>query len=123
MGNDGPTGLRQMRAAMVPITFGVLIPMTIVWRSQDSKFFQDNKAGLSVLKIFGAIFWFIGASVLFASNVSFHKQGKGTLEPWARPKHLVTTGVYRHAELLDSGNPHFIYEGTIALPEGEHSCL
>ncbi|CAL8464651.1 g4186 [Coccomyxa elongata] len=81
---------------MVPITFGILVPSTIVWRSQDAAFWQDTKPGHTVLKIFGAIFWIIGASVLFASNVSFHKQGRGTLEPWARPKHLVTTGLYRY---------------------------
>lgn len=103
MGGDGPTSLRHLRAAMVPTTFGILFPLTIVWRSQDAAFWQDTQAGHTVLKIIGAIFWIIGASVLLASNVSFHKQGKGTLEPWARPKHLVTTGLYRHAEPLDSG--------------------
>ncbi|BDA49467.1 probable PEMT/PEM2 methyltransferase family protein at C-terminar half [Coccomyxa sp. Obi] len=81
---------------MVPITFGMLVPLTIVWRSHDAAFWQDTKAGHTVLKIIGAIVWIIGVSVLFASNVSFHKQGKGTLEPWERPKQLVTSGLYRY---------------------------
>ncbi len=103
MNRDGPTALRQLRAAMVPITFGILVPLTIVWSSQNAALLLDTEAGRTVLKAIGAIFWMIGASVLFASKVSFHKQGRGTLEPWARPKHLVTTGLYRHAEQLDSG--------------------
>ena len=99
MGGDGPTPLHHLRAAMVPFTFTMIIPAVIVWRSSDAAIVENSRSGHAVLTVVGLSLWMLGVGVMFASNVSFHRQGKGTLEPWARPKHLVVTGLYRHATL------------------------
>ena len=86
---------------MVPFTATVVIPTIIILRysTRDAAILRGHKYGQAIVRFVGSAVWAAGVSVLFASIASFHKQGKGTLEPWARPKHLVVTGLYRHATL------------------------
>ncbi|EIE19078.1 hypothetical protein COCSUDRAFT_59565 [Coccomyxa subellipsoidea C-169] len=96
MGGDGPTALQQLRAVMVPFTATIVIPTIIILRysTRDAAILRGHKYGQAIVRFVGSAVWAAGVSVLFASIASFHKQGKGTLEPWARPKHLVVTGLY-----------------------------
>ena len=43
----------------------------------------------------GSIMVVVGSGILFASVVSFHRRGRGTLAPWDPPKHLVVHDLYR----------------------------
>ena len=51
----------------------------------------------------GWVFLGVGVAILLSAVREFYITGKGTLAPWAPPKHLVTTGPYRF-----SRNPMYV---------------
>jgi protein-S-isoprenylcysteine O-methyltransferase Ste14 len=60
-------------------------------------------AGRTRLEPDGALVLAIGCLVLLACVREFYVAGKGTLAPWAPPRHLVTSGLYRY-----SRNPMYV---------------
>ena len=60
-------------------------------------------AGRTRLEPDGALVLVIGCLVLLACVREFYVSGKGTLAPWAPPRHLVTSGLYRF-----SRNPMYV---------------
>ena len=52
----------------------------------------------------------VGLALLLWCVRDFYVAGKGTLAPWAPPKHLVTTGLYRY-----SRNPMYVAVATMLM--------
>ncbi len=57
-----------------------------------------------------AVLVLVGTALLVWCVREFYVAGRGTLAPWARPKHLVTTGPYRF-----SRNPMYVATLTILM--------
>jgi protein-S-isoprenylcysteine O-methyltransferase Ste14 len=51
----------------------------------------------------GLVPFVIGTTALLWCTVAFHRRGRGTLAPWAPPRHLVTSGLY-----AGSRNPMYL---------------
>jgi len=60
-------------------------------------------SGASLASPLGFVPWVIGVIGLLLCVCDFYVMGKGTLAPWAPPKHLVTVGLYRF-----SRNPMYV---------------
>lgn len=60
---------------------------------------------------FGVPVLSVGCTILALTVRGFHVHGRGTLAPWAPPKNLVMTGLYRY-----SRNP--MYVGVLAIVYG-----
>jgi protein-S-isoprenylcysteine O-methyltransferase Ste14 len=58
---------------------------------------------LTSMSIPGAVIAAVGVVLLLWCVGEFYVNGKGTLAPWAPPRHLVTTGLYRF-----SRNPMYV---------------
>lgn len=80
---------------MVPFTVVIIIPTIITLWSHNADLVPAFGKVQGVFHIIGLNLWVGGLVLLTASNVSFHIKGKGTLVPWAAPKHLVVSGLYR----------------------------
>lgn len=92
-----PSLARQARAALVPFTVTTVITALILLRTKHMPLVPGSAGSFLVkaLSVLGASLYIGGISLLVAANVAFHVQGKGTLLPWDRPRHLVVTGVFR----------------------------
>ncbi len=60
--------------------------------------------------LFGLLPMSLGAAMLLWCVRDFYVAGKGTLAPWAPPRHLVTVGLYRFTR-----NPMYVAVSTILL--------
>ena len=85
----------------LPGVFAIAIPAMIAAReTRDGGPF--HAVGLLPLAAgFGLLLWCVR---------EFYVSGKGTLAPWAPPRHLVTSGPYRH-----SRNPMYVAVSTMLI--------
>ena len=75
---------------ILPFNVTVVIPYLILYISK----FQYNIPNIIQI-IFGIIFFIFGLFLAIWTMILFNTIGKGTLAPWAAPKHLVVEGPFK----------------------------
>lgn len=75
---------------ILPINVTIVIPFLILYFSK----FQYNIPNIIQI-IFGIILFIFGLFLAIWTMILFNTIGKGTLAPWAAPKHLVVEGPFK----------------------------
>lgn len=75
---------------ILPINVTIVIPCLILYFSK----FQYNIPNIIQI-IFGIILFIFGLFLAIWTMILFNTIGKGTLAPWAAPKHLVVEGPFK----------------------------
>lgn len=75
---------------ILPINVTIVIPSLILYFSK----FQYNIPNIIQI-IFGIILFIFGLFLAIWTMILFNTIGKGTLAPWAAPKHLVVEGPFK----------------------------
>lgn len=75
---------------ILPINVTIVIPYLILYFSK----FQYNIPNIIQI-IFGIILFIFGLFLAIWTMILFNTIGKGTLAPWAAPKHLVVEGPFK----------------------------
>jgi protein-S-isoprenylcysteine O-methyltransferase Ste14 len=90
----------------LPGAFAFGLPALLVWLDERAR----------PLRAFGLLPLTVGAFLLLWCVRDFYVAGKGTLAPWAPPRELVVTGLYRY-----SRNPMYVSVGLVLA--GWASCF
>ena len=115
MTNPSDTSRERKRAAagtavfaLAPATAAGLVPWLLTrWEV------QSPVPGGAVAQVAGALLVGAGASVVANSFVRFATEGVGTPAPFAPPKHLVVSGLYRHVR-----NPMYVSIAAAVVGQG-----
>lgn len=75
---------------LLPVNVTVILPVLILWITN----FKYNPPHL-LQTVLGVLLLLVGLFLAIWTMVLFQKIGKGTLAPWAMPKHLVTQGPFK----------------------------
>ena len=94
----------------LPCVVAFAVPAAFVW-SSGLRPAALLEAVQSPGRLLGLILFTVGVAVLLVCVRDFHVAGKGTLAPWAPPRHLVKIGLYRW-----SRNP--MYVGVLMILAG-----
>lgn len=109
--------LKQLRAALLPVTGAVIVPGLILWLTGPDTFglWKSNPAARVGLAIFGGASFCLGLLLMIATVWLFATVGHGTVEPWKPPRHLVVRGVYRHVRNPMIVGAYFLLLGEVCL--------
>ncbi|GMG83756.1 isoprenylcysteine carboxylmethyltransferase family protein [Paralimibaculum aggregatum] len=115
MAGPAPRFAQALLAVLaLPVNVAITVPVLILLAARPAGA-AFALAGAPWLLAAGALLAALGLGLFLWTVTAFWRIGRGTLAPWAPPRHLVLAGPYRHSR-------HPMITGVICVLAGE-ACL